>query len=275
MSTWVAYHGRTRLYHESQVNLLGKDGYRTISLSVTGSSGHRRYAAVWVKAGGPEQRWFQGKTGAQYQAIFNGWTEDGYRPTILAATGFAPEVFAGVFEKSSIRFRARHGMSRQEFTDRNWSAQQDGFILRWAAVYGEVTESGGVFEVPTFKDNTLYAGVWEANPAEVKWEVTLVQTGSRFQDDFTMFTKDGYRLAFVTVTGRQPLPNSIESGHHYLGVFRKDSIGPWVAHHDMTSDDYQNRVKEHKKEGFLPIVVQAHGQVTNIRYAAIFAQSVP
>jgi hypothetical protein len=275
MSTWVAYHGKTRLYHESQINLLGKKGYRTISLSVTGSSGHRRYAAVWVKAGGPPQKWFQGKTGPQYQAIFNELTKDGYRPTIITATGFAPEVFAGVFEKSPTRFRAKHGMGSGEFADRNWSAQQDGFILRWAAVYGEVTESSGVFEVPTFKDNTLYAGVWETNPAKVNWETTFVRTSSQFQDDFTNFTNMGYRLAFVTVTGRQPGFQGIEKGHHYLGVFRMDSIGPWVAHHSMTSDDYQNKVTEHKKEGFLPIVVQAHGQVTNIRYAAIFAESVP
>jgi len=158
MVSWEAYHGKTGDFHQSKVDTIGQEGYRIISLSITGSEGHRRYAAVWAKDGGPPQRWFHGRTADEYQEIFNSWTKDGFRPTILTATGFAPSRFAGVFEKSSTPFLARHGIDEVEFTNTSSSAHDNGLILRWAAMYGEISEHGGGLSVPTWKDNRLWAG---------------------------------------------------------------------------------------------------------------------
>jgi hypothetical protein len=278
MVSWEAYHGKSGDFHQSKADSIGQTGFRIVSLSVTGSKGHRRYAAVWAKDGGPPQRSFHGRTANEYQDIFESWTKDGFRPTILTATGFPPS-YAGVFEKSSTPFLARHGITTVEFTNTSISARDDGLILRWAAIYGEITESGGGLSVPLWHDNILCAGIWEANPAGVDWVDSLgdffdLGNGSEFQKLFDIQAKKKRRLAFVTVTGRQGIKPS-QQGHHYFGIFRSDSIGPSLAHHGMTADEYQAKLDEHKKQGFMPIVVQAHGQVNNIRYAAIFAKQVP
>src|SRR6266508_4657127 len=125
MVSWEAYHGKSADFHQSKADSIGKNGFRTISLSVTGSKGHRRYAAVWAKDGGPPQRSFHGRTADEYQEIFDGWTKEGFRPTILAATGF-PASYAGVFEKSSTPFLAMHGLSQVDFTNASISARDDG-----------------------------------------------------------------------------------------------------------------------------------------------------
>jgi hypothetical protein len=48
MPLFVAYHGFYAASHQSQVNELAPQGYRPVSLSVSGDPSDARYAAVWV-----------------------------------------------------------------------------------------------------------------------------------------------------------------------------------------------------------------------------------
>jgi hypothetical protein len=87
-----------------------------ISLSVYNDSDSPRYAAVWVEKGGPAWAAFHDKNSNEYQQSFNTWTEKGYRPTMVTATGKGSNaVFAGVFEKDSTPFTAKHDISQDEF----------------------------------------------------------------------------------------------------------------------------------------------------------------
>ncbi len=274
MPNWIAYHGRTGAEHQAQFNTLSQQGFRMISLSMYGHPQSPRYAAVWIQKSGPPSRAFHGASSDAYQGIFNSWTKDGYRPVIVTATGYPP-VFAGVFEKSSTPFVARHNISRNTFQAQNMWARSNGFILRWGAAYGEIiTETeGGPLGLPLIKDRRLYAGVWEPRPANVDdWKPSdwWPYTGSSFQDSFEFFTNEGYRLAFVTVARRHIHD---DGGAHYYSVFRKgDSIGPWAARHGLTPSQYQVEVDKHARLGFMPVVVQAAGDGKKARFAVIFAK---
>src|SRR5215217_3708265 len=123
MTTVTSYHGKTAAFHQSQVDTLYDQGFRIISLSVFGSEDHRRYAAAWAKKSGPTQFTFYGRTATEYQDLYNTWTKQGYRPTILTATGYSPASFAGVFEEDSTpqlpSNLVKHNIRRSEFFDRN------------------------------------------------------------------------------------------------------------------------------------------------------------
>ena len=51
---WLAYHDRTSADHQAHFDNLFPKGWRMISLSVYGSLGDERYAAIWVKRAGPD-----------------------------------------------------------------------------------------------------------------------------------------------------------------------------------------------------------------------------
>ena len=79
--------------HEAQ-------GFRLHALSMWGAANDPRYAAVWVKDGGPAQQVFFKAAEADYAKFLGQMIDANLRPTILAATGTADNaVFAVVAEE--------------------------------------------------------------------------------------------------------------------------------------------------------------------------------
>jgi CubicO group peptidase (beta-lactamase class C family) len=262
-----AYHGVTGAEHQTKFNGLSSQGYRMISLSVYGTPGDARYAAVWVHRSGPAWSAVHGVDSAGYQSAFNNWTAKGYVPVIVSATGSGSDaVFAAVFEQGiSGAWMARHGMtsgpetSAGTFQNLNKTARDQKLILRSMAIYG----SG---------NDQRYAAVWHSNPGFLKWHVHPADTAGSYQTTFNAETQlpgyqlAAYRPAYVTMSGDQI----------YCSVFADSVVGAWVARHGMTSSEYQAEFDKQNAAGLYPICVQGGGSDGNTRYAAIFAkQDIP
>src|SRR3712207_2753834 len=92
---FAAYHDVSTSYHASQAQSLPNQGYRLASLSVYDDPANPRYAAVWVLRSGPPYYTFWGKSSSDYQSLVNEWATQGFRPTMVTATGAPPNtVFA-------------------------------------------------------------------------------------------------------------------------------------------------------------------------------------
>jgi CubicO group peptidase (beta-lactamase class C family) len=253
-----AYHGVTGAQHQSNFNRLASRGFRMISLSVYGDPGDPRYAAVWVERSGPAWVAVHGVNAAGYQIFFNNQTAHGFVPVLVSATGpVGNAVFAAVFEQGiGGPWFARHGMTSGPeanvgtFQHQNKAARDGKMALRSMAIYGVAADR-------------RYIGVWHANPGYAKWHVHYSDTAASYQTAFNAETANPfYRPVEVALAGDQT----------YCSLFKDDMVGPWLARHGMTSEEYQAVFNEQVAKGFYPISVQGGGSGSGTRYAAIFAQ---
>jgi CubicO group peptidase (beta-lactamase class C family) len=261
---FVAYHDRSSDDHRRQCDALSGLGYRLISLSVSGGEWVGatklpvRYAAVWVKRGGPRFVTLQDASAAGFQAFFDDWTPRGWKPTILTVTGpAAGPTFAAVFEETSgpipyTRYGLRRGDAGDPGTIEYWNAKahRESLIPTTLAIYGSDAAP-------------LFAGVWEPNARRVAWGGDgLNETAAEYQSRF-----DAQVLAWS-----RPALVAVSPAGRYLSLFRDDQVGPWVARHDMTSAGYQAEFDYWVARGYYPITVQAGGGPRSRRFAAVFAR---
>src|SRR5579872_5584053 len=168
-----AYHGVSGAQHQTNFNNLSAQGYRMISLSVYGDPGNALYAAVWVQRSGPAWVAVHGVDAAGYQSFFTKWSNDGYYPVLVSATGAINNaVFASVFEKGNPGpWVGHHGMTQADFAAANTTALNNGQIIRSFSIYG--TQS-----------DRRYVAIWHSNPAYVKSIVNPADTASAYQTNF-------------------------------------------------------------------------------------------
>ncbi|GAB2516781.1 serine hydrolase [Spirosoma aerophilum] len=255
---FVAYHDRSHIDHQQQWNTLVPKGFRPISLSVYGDRANPLYAAIWVQRPGPAFAGIHGATAANFQKFFDSWAAKGFSPTILSATGPANNpVFAAIMEQSKQGVSlTRYGLTTGSVDDPNtlehWlkQAHDDHRIPRWIATYG----------TPADRRFTL---VLDPNPGRVLWSVAgqWGEDATGYQARFNAHVQQWARPGFVTVA-----PDAT-----YLSLFREDSIGGWVARHNMTSQQYQQAFNENTAKGLFPVCVQAGGSGSSTRFAALFA----
>ena len=252
-----AYHGVTSAQHQANFNKFAGQGYRIISLSVYGDPGSPLYAAVWVQRQGPAWEAVHGVDAAGYQKFFNTWTEKGYFPILVSATGTINNaVFAAMFEQGNPGpWFARHGMTPADFQSANAAALAARQMIRSFAIYGTASDR-------------RYAAIWHPNPVYVKSHLHASNSGADYQTVFNAETQlPGYRLH-----GYRPAYVAVSGDGMYCSVFKDNVVGPWVARHGMTGAEYQNEFNQQVSKGFYPIVVQGGGTTHSPIYTAIFAQ---
>jgi CubicO group peptidase (beta-lactamase class C family) len=256
---FIAWHGRTLSEHETLRNQWAQQGYRFVSLSVYGAVDAPVYAAVMIRrAQVVVQRDWPLLTAAQWQQTFDEQAEQGFGPVILAATGSASDPrFAAVFEPQSPIPLTRHGLTSGSVSDpatiqgMNNTAKNDGLLLRWAASYGTEADPG-------------FAAIWTPNTGAVLWNNDgLLDDAGTYQARFDAETSVWCRPSFVTLNG----------DNSYLSLFVADEVGPWVARHDMTPEEYQAQFDIWTKQNYFPVCVQAAGaDAASARFAALFVQ---
>jgi hypothetical protein len=107
----VAYHGVTASDHQARFDQLAAQGFRPLSLNVSGDPGDARYAAVWIERPGVEWVAMHGVDAATYQARFDELVAHGLSPSIVSATGPAGSAsFTALFERVPRRWFARHNL---------------------------------------------------------------------------------------------------------------------------------------------------------------------
>jgi CubicO group peptidase (beta-lactamase class C family) len=256
-----AYHGVTAAQHQTNFNTWSAQGYRMISLCVYGDPGNALYAAVWVQRAGPAWEAIHGVDAAGYQSFFTKWSNAGYYPVLVSATGaFNNAVFASVFEQGNPGpWSGSHGMTPADFAAANASALNNGQMIRSVSIYGAPSDR-------------RYAAIWHPNPTYVKSHVHPADGASAYQTNFNAETQ----LPGVYLNAYRPAYVALSSDATFCSVFKDDFVGPWAASHGLSGSDYQTFFNQQVAAGYYPIVVQGGGTTAAPIYAAIFAkQDIP
>jgi CubicO group peptidase (beta-lactamase class C family) len=251
---FIAWHGKTLAEHMALRDRWAMQGYRFLSLSIYARVTAPVYAAVMIRR--PivvVQRDWPCMTATQWQQTFNDQAARGFGPVILAATGSVSDPrFAAVFQPQNPIPLTRHGLRSDDLDKLNEEAKSQGLVLHWAASYGSAADQ-------------RFAAIWMPNAGNVLWNNEGLKDGAGdYQARFDAETSVWCRPGFVTLNG----------DNRYLSLFVADEIGPWIARHNMTPDDYQTEFNTWTAKNYFPICVQAAGSsATAARFAALFVQT--
>lgn len=251
-----AYHGVSGATHQQRFDSLSQQGYRMISISVYGDRANPLYAAVWVQRGGPAWAAVHGLNAAAYQAKVTQLAGTGFVPVLVSATGSRTDpVFAAVFEKRTGVWQARHGLIDGPASSAGTLAN----MMDWARTNNCVPTSLAVYGGA---GDRTYAATWLPNPGQVKWRAHEMGSAGDYQAWFDAYTQVPLR----------PLTVDASDASQYAAIFTDDSVGGWVARHNLTSAQYQAEFDKQAGQGLYPISVQGGGTGAGIRYAAVFAR---
>lgn len=249
-----AYHDQNAEQHHNRSFGLIERGYRITSLSVYGDAGSRRslrYAAVWVKHPGQQiSSTVYADTADEYQDTFDAQAKAGCAPVLISSAGRSdqPGRYAAVFARDVPGpWVARHNLGWDDFHRQMDKARTDGLIPRSLATHGYGS------------DTARFSGIWRRNAAGLPYNYTVHQHPNSYQRTFDNRTKDGYYPAVLATYG------------YLTAVWVRDDIGPWVARHNLTSEQYQEAFDDATRRGLVPLTVQAGGDADDIRFAAVFA----
>ena len=268
MKPFVAYHGLSGAEHQQRVEILAQQGYRPISLGVSGDPPFSVYSAVWVQRPGPNWWAVHNLSASQYQAKFDELVAQGYAPVLLSVAGpVATATFVALFEQGiSVPWFARHGLRWDPESDpdtivhENARAMREGFIPRSLAVYG--TPGDRRFAGTWFKNLASPANPASVTTSPVPWSWWFADQGTH-QLIFEAETAGGMRPAWI----------SAAPDRWQLSLFRDDQVGEWWARHAIAGDEYQAEFNARVAAGAMPIVVQAGGTGRATRYSSILART--
>ena len=247
----VAWHDRNVDEHNSLVDEWAKKSFRTLSLTIYGSTQEPIYAAVMVKRlVVVASKQFGPLNQADMQETFDEMVDQGWGPYILTSTGpKSSAVFAGVFTPMKKIPLTRLNLSGEDFAKENSDQQANGRILIWADAFGT-------------PDDTRYTAIWGDNPSRHAWNCEAIdEDGTTLQERFNAMRDTWCRPSHISVT----------PSRRHLNLFVDSMIGPWSQSHGMTSAEYQVEYDNAVKNGLQPIRVSASGSGANSRFAAIFA----
>lgn len=244
-----AYHGKTGNEHQTLSDDLSAKGYRPISLSIYGSTGSLRYAAIWIQRAGPLLVGFHGFDSDDYQDFVNTRWPQGYRPICLTATGSGGNArFAGFFELTNAPGDAQHGLTEAEFVSARTAARALDQDITAIDIYNTV--------------------------ADPRYIVAFGPVAAG-QGSYVSIDKNDYQEHFDAFAEGHARPKIIAFNDHdrYVSVWQSDDIGDWIGHHDMTSKEYQDYTDLYSQANWYPITVQGSGSGSDTRYAAAWAAS--
>ena len=186
----VAWHDRTTANHVAERDKFADLGYRPLSISVYGTPGDPRYAAVMVKR--PNliaTKSVINKTQGEYQTVFEDMAKDGFGPFLISATGPKNSaIFAGSFRQMAHIPLTRSNLSKADFIKLNAEQHDKGAILMWADVFGSA-------------DEPRYCAIWGPNTDHAAWNIDAVdERGDALQQRFLAMRGVGARPAVVAVT---------------------------------------------------------------------------
>jgi len=210
-------------------------------------------------AAAPVSAWVarHGMSSTTYQAEFDKYTRQGYRPIVVSGYVINNQArYAAIWEKSATTspWVARHGLTasayQQEFN--KWTAQ--GFRPVQVSGYGVNNQS-------------YYAVIFEKTANAPAWIARHGLTSDAYQQEFNQWTAQGYRP--VDISG-----HSVNNQDYYAVIFEKTANAPaWVARHGLTSDAYQSAFNQFTSQGYRLVKVSGYELNGQDRYAAIWEKS--
>ncbi|MBD2507404.1 hypothetical protein H6G91_09000 [Nostoc muscorum FACHB-395] len=236
---WEARHGLTSAQYQATFDKLVGEGYRLVDVSGYEVNGQGRYAAIWVKSGGPAWQARHGLTSAQYQATFDKLVGEGYR--LVHVSGYAvngQDRYAAIWEKSDgPAWQARHGLTSAQYQATFDKLVGEGYRLVDVSGYG-------------VNGQDRYAAIWvkSGGPA---WQARHGLTSAQYQATFDKLVGEGYRL--VDVSGYD-----VNGQNRYAAIWEKSGGSAWQARHGLTSAQYQATFDKLVGEGYRLVDVSGY-----------------
>lgn len=148
---WQARHGQTSGQYQATFDDLVAQGYRPMVVSGYEVGGTTKYASLFEqRANSPAWVARHGLTSAAYQAAFDTYTQQGYKPIhVNGYTVGGQARYAAIWEKSpSAGWVARHGMTSADYQRAFNEYTAQGYALKKVSGYGV----GGT---------AYFAAIWE------------------------------------------------------------------------------------------------------------------
>lgn len=248
---WVARHGLSSAQYQSTfTDLVGK-GYRLKVVSGYTSDGDVRYAAVWVKAGGPQWAARHGLSSSEYQSAFNDFGQKGYRLVQVSgyAVGGEPR-FAAIWEKSSgPAWVARHNLTSAQYQSVFNDLVKKGYRLRYVSGY----TAGG---------QDLYAAIWDKSSGPA-WVARHRLTAEEYQQAFNQYATQGYRLKVVS--GYQ-----VGGTDRYAALWEKSGGPLFAARHGIRTAVYQGVFDNLYYQGYEPVYLNAFASGDTAKFNGVW-----
>lgn len=249
----VARHGMTGNTYQSEFTKWTQAGYRLTHISGYEVNGQARYAAIWMKIGGPAWKAHHGMTSADYQSKVNSYVQQGYRITHVSGYDVkGKDYYAAIFEKESGNpWVARHAMTSSKYQEEYNTWKSKGYRLMKVSGYAVNGES-------------RYAAIWEktTGPAMATHHG---MTSAVYQQKFNTYVGQGYRLTYIsayTVSGKD----------YYAAIWEKKSGKAWTARHRLNSASYQNEFDNNYYSGYKLKLVSGYTVGGTAHYAAIWEE---
>jgi len=252
-ASFYARHGLTSQQYQAAFNQYVAQGYRLVSVDGYATPAGLRYAAVWEKRDGAQWVARHGLNATSYQNYFDQYTAQGYRPIDISATGLGGGNgnFAGLWDKSAGKWVARHGLTSAQYQAAFNKFVNQGYRL--VDVEGYTTHGGVV----------RYAALWVQRPGSA-WRARHGLTSAQYQAAFNKAVSQGFRLTKVDGYWTP-------SGLRYAAIWEKRGGPKWVAHHGLTSAQYQAAFNKYIAQGYRLIHVSGYTDGGAERYAAIWS----
>lgn len=249
---WEARHGLTSVQYQNTFDSLVAQGYRLSYVSGYTINNDPRFAAVWEKKASPAWVARHGLTSAQYQAAFDTYVSQGFRPILVNGyTVNGQDRYVAIWDKSpSGAWVARHGLTSADYQSTFDSLVGQGYRLKHVSGYAV----GG---------QARYAAIWEKTGDTSAWVARHGLTSSQYQQEFNRLVALGYRLTRVSGYG-------VNDVDFYAAIWEQKSGPNWVARHGLTSAGYQSEFNRLNSLGYEPKVVSGYTIGGSDRYAALW-----
>jgi hypothetical protein len=119
VAPWAARHGLTAAEYQATFDQLTGDGFVLAWVSGYFDGGQDLYAAIWRKEpAAPAWQARHGLTSAEYQAFFNDFVPQGYKPAVVCGySDGAQDRYAAIFRQipGAPAWQARHGLTTAQY----------------------------------------------------------------------------------------------------------------------------------------------------------------
>jgi CubicO group peptidase (beta-lactamase class C family) len=186
---WVANHGLNAQQYQAAFDSNAKAGYRLVLVNGYTVEGEDRYAAIWVKTGGPAWTARHGLSSQQYQAEFDKQAKAGFRLVHVSGYGSGgQDRYAAIWEKSAgPAWVARHGLTSAQYQAEFDKQAKAGFVLVKISGYSSGREAH-------------YAAIWQKG-GTTPWVAKHGLDSTAYQNAFDDLAHAGYRLTEVSGYG--------------------------------------------------------------------------
>ena len=192
-----------------------------------------------------------GMTSEQYQSYFNQYIGQGYG--LAWVSGYSlngDDRYAAVwYNDNGPQFVAHHRMT---------SSQYQSYFDQYVSQGYRLIEVSGY----AFGNEANYAALWQRAPG-ADWVAHHGMTSEQYQSYFDLYISQGYVL-------KQVDGYTVNRVDYYAAIWTKDTVPAFVAHHRMTSSQYQSYFDQYVGQGYRLVDVSGYTVDGVANYAALW-----